>query len=533
MYDIMIIDDEPDVREHLVSIIDWESLPVRLAAQASDMDSAREMYLTCHPRIIITDISLPMGSGLDLMEEFLKEDPSLQCIVITGYSEFSYARQALRLGVTEFLLKPIFADAINQSLRKAALHFQSLKEQETSLQNLRELLDKNRHSVRDAYLGHLFRQETIMETDEMIRAKFEQLHISCPGPFYCVALVALAKDPGIPDYESSCLLVEKQLDELCSQQPFSHYLFFDSHFRLSCIVSSENEQIDQQMVSLLDKLKNRLSVIDQLLIYAGISCTISSPALLNQAFYQAKSALNYQNILSDDSVIHYRDVSMYRPASATGHTSANELLRYFKVNDYEALRNSLILHIKTLMDKENGLTPVRSFAFEVLAAISSECTRQQISITGVMASPDMMGLLSGGSADVIRDTLLHAISQMMELQQMHYSSSSNHLINLAKTYIMENLSDPDLNLDSVSQAIGLSRSYFCHLFHQTETVSFSNYLTSLRIRKAQSLLKESNLKVFEVANAVGFNNVKYFCFVFKKVTGATPSEYQSGNTDIS
>ena len=117
----------------------------------------------------------------------------------------------------------------------------------------------------------------------------------------------------------------------------------------------------------------------------------------------------------------------------------------------------------------------------------------------------------------------------MEMQPSQHSNNNNHLVAMAKTYIEEHLHDKNLCLESVSEAIGLSKSYFCDLFHKTESVSFSNYLKDLRIAKAKELLQNTNLKVFEVADATGFSNVKYFCFVFKKVVGKTPSEYQASS----
>ena len=97
---------------------------------------------------------------------------------------------------------------------------------------------------------------------------------------------------------------------------------------------------------------------------------------------------------------------------------------------------------------------------------------------------------------------------------------------MAKDYVAGNYQRKDLNLETVSEAIGLSKSYFCDLFHKNENISFSNYLKDLRMNKAKQLLSSSGMRISEVADAVGYGNVKYFCYVFKKHVGITPSEFQ-------
>lgn len=525
MYDVMIIDDEIDVREHLVSIIDWNNLPLRLAAQAADCDTARELYLIHQPKIIITDINLSMGSGLDLVEEFMKLDPTILCIVITGYSDFQYAQQALRMGAVEFLLKPIFPNAINDSLRKAIHRFETIRKAEASAESMRKLLNENLHSIRNAYLGRLFRFGE--EGNISAAAKFQELHIDCPGPYYVVALLTLARSGSLERYESACLIMEKQMRKMLQESGLQFYLFFDSYFRLTCLIGSETDDLDLRLEDVTTKLKSYLHFLDEFRLLAGISCTVQGTSGLHEAFSQAKTSLNFQNVLSDDSVVHFKNVNAYEPIKVDSRHAAAELRALFLQKSWPKLEDKLAEYMQMFSQQENGLSQVRSFALELLASLSSECSRQNISLETVLSSGAMMQVFSSASWQEITAATLQLISGMLEKQTSQHSSNNHHLIGLAKAYIDEHLHDKNLCLDTVSEAIGLSRSYFCDLFHKTEAVSFSNYLKNLRIEKSKELLRSTNLKVFEVADATGFSNVKYFCFVFKKAVGQTPSEYQA------
>ena len=121
---------------------------------------------------------------------------------------------------------------------------------------------------------------------------------------------------------------------------------------------------------------------------------------------------------------------------------------------------------------------------------------------------------------------LHLTEQILKHISVHRTTESNHLLNMAKDYIRDHLGDASLNLEAVSDYVGLSRVYFCKLFHQMEGVNFNSYLKRERIEKAKQLLLTTNMKVFEVSNAVGFSHAKYFGHVFREAVGQTPVEFQ-------
>ena len=132
MFDLMIIDDDVYVRERLKAMIKWDSLPVRLVCEAGDGETAKELYSIYHPKIVITDIMIPIISGLDLVAEIIKEDPELLVIVVTGYNDFEFAKRALALGAFNLLSKPVFEDAINENLQNAVAHLEKRRKEKSS-----------------------------------------------------------------------------------------------------------------------------------------------------------------------------------------------------------------------------------------------------------------------------------------------------------------------------------------------------------------------------------------------------------------
>lgn len=122
--------------------------------------------------------------------------------------------------------------------------------------------------------------------------------------------------------------------------------------------------------------------------------------------------------------------------------------------------------------------------------------------------------------------IMEATKQLLGRLFQKPAGQSNHLIELAKEFVNEHLPDPTLDMALVSDHVGLSKIYFCRLFHKEEGVSFSNYLKLARIERAKQLLLQTNMKVFEISDAAGFSNAKYFGYVFKQEVGLTPLEFQ-------
>ena len=188
MFDIMIIDDDIQIRERLKSIIDWNGLPIRLVCEAADSETAEELYLIHRPKIIITDISIPIISGLDLAAKLQKEDPELQFIVITGFNDFDFVRKSVDVGAVDLLSKPIFPDAINNSIQKAVSYFQKRQEENSSVAFLQRLVSKNLPQIQETFLANLISNPP--DPNANLQAQFRQLNILCTGPYYAVVMLA-------------------------------------------------------------------------------------------------------------------------------------------------------------------------------------------------------------------------------------------------------------------------------------------------------------------------------------------------------
>jgi len=178
-------------------------------------------------------------------------------------------------------------------------------------------------------------------------------------------------------------------------------------------------------------------------------------------------------------------------------------------------------------DPETAMAQTRSFLLEVLLLISAEGYRTGYELEKIVPYDSIrQSLFLSSNQNEAIDFILSLTKKFLELKEHKTAETTNHLIALAKAYIAKQLENEQLNLDMVSDHVGLSKIYFCKLFHKEEGISFTNYLKAERIRKAKDLLLNSNKKVYEISLECGFSNAKYFGYVFKQETGLTPGDFQ-------
>ena len=176
---------------------------------------------------------------------------------------------------------------------------------------------------------------------------------------------------------------------------------------------------------------------------------------------------------------------------------------------------------------ETRLEELREFSLELLSQLSGLCFQSGAYPWNIVNYPGTIArIFDTDSQEEVKNVLQKTCEGLLDVLNQQRTKSKNHLISMAKTYVQEHLGDTDLSLESVSLHVGLSKIYFCQLFHKEEGLSFNAYVNGERIARAKSLLLNTGKKAFEISNEVGYNNPKYFNYVFKNTVGVTPLEYR-------
>lgn len=529
-YSVMIIDDDASVRERLKSMIAWEDLSATLICEAEDSDTAQEFYMAYHPQIIITDINIPIISGLELARLLQEEDPELRFIVITGYTDFELARQSVDLKATSLLSKPIQPQQINESLAMAIASIREEKAQKAAFLSMEQLVENNLPQMQETYLLNLLREKPTHP--ERIAQRLAQLEISLHGAFYVVAVMSVRVSTANMDTQDAAILLlrNKVMQRLFDAGMLAH-AYLDDHFRLICIISSEDECCDGTVERIALELHDELYSLEESKLYVGIGQIVRDIPELYLSFSGALAALNYRSLLGNEHISYYKNLARMESLPPMSEPILSQLRKKFRVGDAEALEASIQKHIGFLMRQEGRDKLLRKFFYEYITLIINEAMHMGLSMSQMECCSSILSqLFQKASVEECTDDVIALGENLLRKIQSQKADNFNYLISMAKDYIHSNLGDKALSLDHVSNHVGLSKNYFCMIFHQYAGISFSNYLKQERFNMAKKLLLTTNLRVFEISDACGFANTKYFSYAFKQAFGKTPVEYQKEHT---
>jgi len=533
MLKVIIADDEQKVALLIKSLIDWTGLGMELVGIAKNGAEALEILRQTDPDIIITDIRMPITGGLELISEAKEIKPSLEFIIISGYKHFDYAHSAIKYGVSDYLLKPIKQDELNSTLEKVkeriAGNAASLHEHERALRfEQDEKLDKRLR---------LFDLIYSLDDSSVITQKSlnsEYLYNFEDDSLY--RFVILKIDGASSEIYSDGLKVFteniremfiKALTPVCDDVEVA---FSDSKGGLVLGFKEKNIR------ALSDALKD---VFDAVRIYHNIfpsavytmagGPVAEEPAGLIGSWKDAEWTLCERLLLGAGSF--YKNLPVRDGAAGVSSLvkkTAEGLELAMDVMDFGAAERC-VSEASDSLSKTNGLTgkDIISFAVSVYDEWLTLSRHYDSSFPGAeklrQAFAKDLDVLS--SADDVYTYLLNTIKNSIKHILENLDRISGRPVSNAKLYIRENYSK-NISISDIADKEGFNVSYFSTLFKKETGQTFSEYLSNVRMNEAKRLLKETNLSVALVCEAVGYSDLKHFNAIFRKNAGIKPSEYR-------
>lgn len=504
MLKIIIADDERAIRESISQLIDWEGLGLELVGVCKNGLEALDMILDEAPDIVLTDIKMPGLSGVELVERIALADQDTQFILLSGYSEFTYAQTAMKYGVKHYLLKPSSEEQIVDCLKKVIQDCHQLKA-------LRQLAHQQEEDIYSFQRGILI--NIIAEVASELTTDFTPIYEPhrqyldftytdyIMGFLYGVereSLTGLYQEildfhqnhaPGIPLHG---LFVRNCLMIFCP----SYSMAEESTKRLMARLTQQYRLIDSEVRS----FKNLATLLDELLLYTQHYGTI---------FYVGPGKLipvsNFQNIYKKVKDCSDRLLTICEhPEDSQPERLQTELRRL----------SSILYHISNL-----------DYMYLLVSSLLVELSNHELGFSSIEAIELLQKLHRYDDPNRIREEL---IAYLTETLQSSAATAHGRMVQQIKDYVKANLSDPNLTLKQIAETyLYMNVDYVSKRFLKETGHRFSTYLTEVRIQKAIHLLTSGeDIKIQSIAEQVGCgNNPQYFSQVFKKSTGLTPSAY--------
>ncbi len=517
-YKVFLVEDEIVTREGIRDNVDWPACGFEFCGEAPDGEMALPLLQTAQPELLITDIKMPFMDGLQLCKLARERWPWMKVVILSGHDEFEYAQQAVHLGVTEYLLKPVTVPDMHTALRRVAALIDKEKNELENLQKLRDQVAENRAALREQLLLKLV--VGAVTSPEAIE-KSRPLGLDLVARCYLVIIFKIEQADGAAQFDYAQFQeVQQQAACLVGNDPDVFLLRKDWNELILLLKGSTPEYVAEERDVLMERAKAALGAYGRLAMGAGTpkNRIADIPRSYVEALVGVQSSAR-PNRIEPQSVVDQSD-----------------LLKVDKLVVDDFLRCG----VKEEFDNffEAFVRPVGE------TALKSYLLKNYLLVDVIVATAQFVHELGGVIDEVIPElapiqTLLECTQTVEQLRTQtrtillralafrdQMSQPYAGLIRRAKDYIVCHYADPDLSLSEVANHVNHSASHFSTLFSQETGQTFKDYVTEVRIKKAKELLRTSTLRAAEIADRVGYSDPHYFSAVFKKNTGLSPTEFR-------
>ncbi len=494
MYRLLIIDDEATVRNGLKGLIDWKEYEIEICGEAEDGVEGLEKVLQYQPDLVLVDIKMPEMGGIEMIQEARKQGFMGKCIILTGYSEFDFAKQAIKLGVEAYLLKPVDEEELMECV-EAILKELKGKEKQEKKEVLRKLL-------------------LCMENRESLRNKLEQYDFDRDCHKFCVAIVATGKEQGTIEYSQR--LQEKQKAFLFGLDgmeiiPLENKL----------VLVGRNiglEEFSKRLQENNIKIKERYE--EGFFIAVGLEVVQWED--LHFSYESAKLLLSHQFLFESSEVVTLENC--WLPGEVKPKNILDSLIKAIEVGDEEAIKLLFDKHMVYYRSHFKREDDIKLYFLEILLKVHDTIEKEYID-----QSKKILTLAE--IANEVRNAgslceLTNILTDICVKISRQVASDSGQVINRMFSYMEKHYAE-DLTLKSISEIFNYNSAYLGKLFREMNGEGFVSALDHIRIENAKRLIMEGNLKTYQISEKVGYNNIDYFYTKFKKYVGKNPKEFKA------
>ena len=524
-YRFLIIDDEPVVREGISQIIDWAAHGFELVGACRDGREGLQALERLKPDVVLTDICMPFVDGLELAAWISEQYPGTRTVLLTGYDEFEYAQEAVKLRVSDFLLKPITADELRGILEKIRGELDLERNRDRRFEMLQQQLKESLPLLRERFLNRLVRMT--LDPGE-IRQRMAFLELNLAGPAYVALLCDL--DEAEPQDHIVNLAVHKTIAEIAADRRDS--VAFTTPREQSVVIDSASDEAGalSRALECAELIAERINRELGRSVSIGAGDAVVGLDNMPQTYRDASTALEQRLVLGPAQIItaqqlggvHLSEVS--RPDAETRAA----YVRALRTGDRSGAQSALYEIIESLQLSEGSMETRYLVMQRLLADALNGLEALGVDATQITEKPEnpfaQLGRLK--TLEDMRNWFLGLQDRAHTLLDQRRQQHSRWKALAAEEFIEANFHQPELSLQRVCSALSVSKSYFSSMFKGSTGVTFVEYLTCVRIKRAKELLSYDNLRSYEVAERVGFRDAHYFSLTFKKQTGVSPTEYR-------
>lgn len=545
---IIVADDEKWVRSTIIKTIPFEKLGLSLVCEASNGLEALELCKLHRPDILVTDIMMPGLTGLELIKELKKVLPDIKIVIISGHSDFDYAKTAMNYGIQDYILKPVDEEEITHVLSRM-IETISGERRKKELEIVMESEYKQALPVLcEKYLNQLIQPNLF--TVDAIKNKLNKYKIHFIQPHFTLALL-LADVPSVIEKDDDQIYFKTMVIRVMGRY-WETVVFSKSgtDHELIILINHKNHPIDSNVqniesdVHFNSLLQKSFKICKRLFfkkfhssISIGISLVAQNMKSLPDLYSEAGKALQMRFWEDTGSIFYYKPIQFKKSIGIKlSEQTLEELALQIKISDCTSIDTYIDdLHKHFLAHPTIDPEQIKEFLWMMIQSIINKLNIQlsfidEISLQFNQHPYEKVKRIN--SLDHLIDFIKALINDICIHYQKKNQTTDVSIIELAQKFINENFNQ-DVTLEQVARYVHLSPAYFSEVFKKNTGMSFIEYKTARKIDNAKILLTTTQLTIYEISNKIGYDDHRYFSKLFKRETSMTPYSYREANKTIS
>lgn len=533
MINLLIADDEPLVQAGIKSMINWEAHGINIIGTAANGGAAWELIQKFAPEIVITDIKMPVMSGLELARKCYEKNHELPVfIILTSYEEFQFVKEALDYQVVAYLVKlELTPESLTDTLKRAIAKVKTAKA-DSQTDGTR---DHGIFMMKEQFFTRLVLN--LFESEQQLFSQAENLGISFSYDSYVCSYVE------IDDHRLSNMTVDKHISlytnslqvtqEIISKYLPCHVLSLDTkHFCILFFLDGTDAGRQRDMIrKALEQASAMLFNYYNVTLRAGVGSIVAAPMQIASSYQDAKQIAArpdagvpfqfFDDFPCDEPLKNVFNMSLFKEDIRKAYAEFDEKALYdIFTTIIELFRNESTHYVQALDAAGNILYLSLSLlgnGEQIVSEIFRDRANGYRSLYELTNVEQILDWLT-----VFRDGLCESFAS-------HNKDYKHHIVVNVKKYIGEHIEEK-LTLNKVAEVFNISPNYLSVLFSKHNDVGFTDYINQSKIDTAIRMMEEGNRKVYEISDLLGFESAFYFSRVFKKVTGFSPRDYMNKNT---
>ncbi len=536
MYKLIVVDDKADILDGIIKLGHWAQMNFDVAGKACNGKDAFDLVREHQPDVVITDIRMPIMDGLELTSLIKQHYPLTKVIILSGYDDFSYAQQAVKLGAEEYLLKPARIGMIEEAVLRAYEKLEIEKKLREDSILLQQKLIKSLPLLKDDYFRYLVSTPVEHDLSEF-EDRFRFLEIGLDVKNFAVLLIELDhyrelfERNNIKEVELYKFAVANMAQELMDACYNCETFRVDDN-RIVLLINYRNDlslnENKTRISDVAERIRESVEKHLDITVTLGIGGLYEDIKDIYYSFMEAKEAITYRIVLGHNRVICAQDIRINHHQSFHYPIQLeNEILSYIKIGVYKQIPDCLDKFIESLINQKD-ISPfyIKKILRNFVGLISRMTLElpENTEMSHIRNHDFIAEFEKYKTVDEIRSWLNKILCEIAQTVGNMKKSQLEKDIDKAKLYIHQHFNE-DISLQTVSEHVCLSPTYFSAVFKELVGETFIEYLIKARVEKAKELLATGQYKIYEIANRVGYEDRRYFSEVFKKHTGLNPAEY--------